>query len=349
MKWSKIKSIEVIRSSNPVYDIELEKNHYFAANGIYSHNCRLRNEFDKMGEAGFQNSFGVGGLSIGSHRVSGLNMPRLAILEKKNPNAIVDALSCVHQILTAHRALLTDLIKRGVMPLYSTEWIYLNKQYSTIGIIGCYEYLANKGLSVLSEEGQQKMLEILALIEQHGNSWPKTDKEQFDLDSIYNIEQIPGESMAVRLAELDEVLGFNKKWTLYSNQYIPLIEKASMYDRFKIQGMFDQKTSGGAILHLNVDDDKPVSADMYFKLMDTARNTGCKYFAVNYAYCECKKCRTLHVGKTQKCSKCGGDKFEIYTRVVGFITNVGSWNGVRKKWEFPKREFYTNEEVSLNS
>lgn len=313
----------------------------------FSSCCRLRNDFEKMGEAGFQNSFGVGGLSIGSHRVAGINMPRLAILEKKNPKVLDEALDCVHKILTAHRALLNDLISRRVMPLYSTGWIHLNKQYSTIGIIGCYEYLANKGVSVLTDKGQKEMLEILAKIEEKGNLWPKEDKGAFDIDSIYNIEQIPGESMAVRLADLDRVLGFNDKWTLYSNQYIPLIEKASIFDRFKIQGVFDQKTSGGAILHLNIDDEKPISEELYYKLIDTARKQGCKYFAVNYAYCECKnpKCRTLHVGKTEKCSKCGGTSFDVYTRVVGFITNVGSWNGVRKKWEFPKREFYNLEEV----
>ena len=27
-----------------VYDIELEKNHYFSANGVITHNCRLKNK-----------------------------------------------------------------------------------------------------------------------------------------------------------------------------------------------------------------------------------------------------------------------------------------------------------------
>ena len=35
-----IKSVE----NYPVYDIELEKNHYFSANGVVTHNCRLKNK-----------------------------------------------------------------------------------------------------------------------------------------------------------------------------------------------------------------------------------------------------------------------------------------------------------------
>lgn len=30
--------------SGCVYDIELEKNHYFSANGVITHNCRLKNK-----------------------------------------------------------------------------------------------------------------------------------------------------------------------------------------------------------------------------------------------------------------------------------------------------------------
>lgn len=44
VKFEKITSCKSIDENNIVYDIELEKNHYFAANGIITHNCRLKNK-----------------------------------------------------------------------------------------------------------------------------------------------------------------------------------------------------------------------------------------------------------------------------------------------------------------
>jgi hypothetical protein len=42
--FKRIDSCKEIEHSGIVYDIELEKNHYFSANGIITHNCRLKNK-----------------------------------------------------------------------------------------------------------------------------------------------------------------------------------------------------------------------------------------------------------------------------------------------------------------
>ena len=60
------------------------------------------------------------------------------------------------------------------------------------------------------------------------------------------------ESSAVKLAKKDAYLGYNIGKPLYSNQFIPLTTKADMFDRLRLQGMFDSKFSGGAIAHINV-------------------------------------------------------------------------------------------------
>ena len=44
IKFEKITSCKSIDENRIVYDIELEKNHYSAANGIITHNCRLKNK-----------------------------------------------------------------------------------------------------------------------------------------------------------------------------------------------------------------------------------------------------------------------------------------------------------------
>lgn len=305
----------------------------------FSSCCRLKNDFSKVGGDGYQNSFGVGGLSIGSHRVAGLNLPRLAFLEKENPNILEEDLEILHKILFAHRKLIEDKIDGGFMPLYDAGWIHLRKQYSTIGFIGAYEYLKNKGISAVTEEGVNALTNLLGKIENTISKWQVDEKK---LGHIYNLEQIPGESMCVRLAELDNILDFNKKgFKLYSNQYIPLTQDASIYDRFQIQGKVDNLTSGGAILHLNVDDDCRLSPEQFLKMMKTAKETGTVYFAINYAYTEFENGNYV-VGRFDKCPITESPAVCQYTRVVGFITPVRSWNTVRKDYEYKNRVFYSN-------
>lgn len=305
----------------------------------FSSCCRLKNEFDKVSDTGYQNSFGVGGLSIGSHRVAGINLPRVAKLLKNDPSIIERDLELVHKILRAHRELLKEKVSRGMLPLYSSNWIHLSRQYSTVGFVGAYEYLENLGMSIQTEEGVDELVRILKITENKISDWQVAEKDQ---RNIYNIEQIPAESMAVRLAELDRILGFNDRFVLYSNQYIPLIEDASIYERFKIQGKIDALTSGGAILHINVDDEKPLSPEQFKKIILTAKSTGTAYFAVNYAYSECVNDH-LTVGKHDKCPICDKNIVRQYTRVVGFITPVNSWNKVRREYEYDRRVFHSND------
>jgi anaerobic ribonucleoside-triphosphate reductase len=132
---------------------------------------------------------------------------------------------------------------------------------------------------------------------------------------------------------------------LYSNQYIPLIEDASIHDRFDIQGQIDQFTSGGAILHLNVDDEKPLSKSQFRRVIEHAKKTGTVYFAVNYAYSECENSHYI-VGRHDKCTVCEAKIVQQYTRVVGFITPVKSWNSTRREFEYNNRVFYSNGRVT---
>ena len=42
--FEKIMFCKEVEPTQYVYDIELEKNHYFSASGIITHNCRLKNK-----------------------------------------------------------------------------------------------------------------------------------------------------------------------------------------------------------------------------------------------------------------------------------------------------------------
>ena len=308
---------------------------------IYSSCCRLSNNIKKAGGLGFQNSFGVGGLSLGSHRVAGLNLARISLLEKDNENILEEDIEMLHKILYAHRKLLKEKISKGVMPLYTYEWISINRQYSTIGITACNQYVANKGLDIKTEEGINCIHRVLKTIETKIEEWQAAETEEF---CIYNLEAIPAESVAVRLAQSDRILGYNDKYEIYSNQYIDLMEDCPVYERFKVQGQLDQLTSGGNILHCNVDGEKPLTPEQYEKIIDLAKDCKVKYFGINYAYSECAK-QHYTIGKNKKCPICGEPIVETWCRVVGFITPKSAFNPVRRDYEFDRRVFYESEEV----
>ncbi len=328
-----------------VYADKCVANIYIGEPNSFSSCCRMKNDFEKLNaKKEYQNSFGVGGISIGSTRVVGVNLPRVAFIMQSK--GISDYKQILHEelvkcrkVLFAHRELLKDRIGRGTFPLYNAGWIDLDKQYNTLGFIGAYEFLDILGKDIISDDGSDYLVGVMQFMEEHTDDWAKVDKIS------YNIEQIPGESMAVRLSQLDKLLEFNKGYEveLYSNQYVPLIKEASLADRFKIQGKFDALTSGGSILHLNMHDGSKLTPAQTFKLLEAARKTKTVYFAVNRVFCKCEN-NHYTISNNGSCPECGGKILNQYTRVVGFCVPVQSWHHARQD-EFRQRVFYSDTTV----
>lgn len=312
--------------------------------------CRLQNNIKTFTD--YQNSFGVSGVSIGSHRVCGINLPRLikdyteneVLNQNEFIHALQDRINYCKKILDAHRKIIKYHIEIGVLPLYTYNWMNLDKQYSTIGIIGVYELqqyynkLNNIEDKAKNITNYSFALDVLKVINKNISEWNKLGT------SKYNLEQIPGESVAIRLAEVDKVLGKNTEYKLYSNQYVPLIQNnISISDRFKIQGKFDTQTSGGSILHINIDESEKISELQMKKLFELALKTKTIYWALNYIYIQCSSGHSfIGSNETKECPICGSNNLTYFTRVVGFITNVKDWNPTRRDWEFSNRKFYSS-------
>lgn len=307
--------------------------------------CRLKNELDiadenELNSVGKINSFGAAsGLSVGSHRVCGINLPRLAMKEKENPNILDEIMDSVHKILYAHRQLIKERISLGVLPLYNTGFMDLDRQYSTVGLIGGYEYVKNKGLSILTEEGTNALMNVMETVEAKIKEYQKDE-----VGCIYNIESIPGESQAVKLCDIDKLLGYcDPKVKLYSNQYVSLMDECSIYDRMKTQGIFDNVTSGGAIMHCSYKDSNPLTKEQYKKILLMAKDLNNEYFAINYVYVQCANGHRS-IGDKDTCDICGAPITTHYQRVVGFITCVEVWNPVRRDYEYKRRTSIKAEE-----
>jgi len=324
-----------------IYPNKCLANIYIGEPNSFSSCCRMKNDYERLDRINkeYQNSFGVGGISIGSTRVAGVNLPRIAFNMRADGAIdysvyLQEALEACSKVLIAHREVIKKHIAAGALPLYDTGWIDIDKQYSTFGFIGSYELLDLLGYNVTTEEGSDYLVNLLQYISNYADECSKEYKVPT------NVEQIPGESMAVRLCDIDKLLGYNSDYTveLYSNQYIPLINNGNIYDRFKIQGKLDSLTSGGAILHLNIEDGSNVTPRQMLKLLNTARETGTVYFAVNRVFSECENGH-MTISNSGVCKECGGIVVKQVTRVVGFFTATASWSSVRQE-EFKHRVFY---------
>jgi ribonucleoside-triphosphate reductase len=292
--------------------------------------CRLRSSTDNE----YFNSFGAGSTKIGSLGVVTVNLPRLAYISKNKEDFVEKvrkSVTTAAKINNAKRSIIKKRISLNSMPLYSLGYMDLSKQYSTYGVTGLNEALTTLGYDILSEEGEQFVIDLLDVINEENDKMAKRFK------SPHNCEQVPAESSAVKLAQRDRMLKYQDEYALYSNQFIPLTTSADMLDRLRLQGKFDNKFSGGAICHVNVGErikDKQTLID----LMEYAAKCGVVYWAVNYVL---KRCKNSHVFVDEDiCPFCGEEVDHATTRTVGFFTNVDHWNKVRREYEFPKRQFY---------
>ena len=332
-----------VDDNNDIIDKEFldyiaEKNLKFGFINIYSGKsstlsscCRLRSERDNE----YFNSFGSGSTKIGSLAVATGNLPQLAFRTKDKDKFLEELKQLVidcQTINNAKRNIVNRAIKAGVQPLYTLGYMSLKKQYSTFGVIGLYEALEILGMDIQTKEGQEYALKMLNLINDTNEELQKKFKYP------HNCEQIPGENVAVKLASKDKLLGYNDKYTLYSNQFVPLIKRVNMLDRIEMQGLFDRHFSGGAICHLNMDQEI-TNKEVMRNLIETCAKRGVVYFAINFVLQECAN-RHLTVGNVDTCPICGEPITGKYTRVVGFLVKVGHWLKTRREEDFPNRQFY---------
>lgn len=300
--------------------------------------CRLINDIEMLDFASQSNSLGGGGsISLGSHRVITINFQRIA-LECQSFEDYLNILSFrveeAAKILKAHKLMLLKFTKEGYEPFIANGFINPKRLFSTFGLLGIYE--ANKTLRQKFDIPEDR--DITGEILDYFNTRVNEVSKQYGI--IGNIEQIPGESFAVRLAEADKAIyGFGDDYyKLYANQFCPLYEDFTLAEKIKTDGKYNMKLTGGGIVHIQIA--TQTTPQQNEQLIKFACAEGCEHFALNRVYSRCKKCGKVYNTKVDKCD-CGaeGEDLERLTRVIGFFTPVSSWGKVRREWEFPRRRF----------
>jgi len=299
--------------------------------------CRYINNMDRMDFRA--DSFGNGGINIGSHRIVTINYPKLALqaVDKEHFFKLLDEkANMAKDLLLVHREeILQRRIKKSFLKFFKPlNWFTLDMLFSTIGITGTYEMCHFLGVPMETEEGQMFTAEVLKRTDDYALQFSKETGHSF------NTEEIPGESTAITFANKDRLLFSEEKqpFPMYSNQYIPLISDMGMVDRIKLTGKFMKYLSGGGILHLNIQD-KIDSTESMKKLIRMTLREGVEHFAINYGFGICEDNHTSVVGNGKICPICNKPIKDYLTRIIGYFTKISSWNTVRKDYEYPKRKF----------
>lgn len=315
-------------------------NLYAGATSTLSSCCRLRS--DKTNK--YMNSLGSGSSRIGSAGVVTQNLQRLAAMSggdiDKFKQMLADNIRMSQRINGVKRGIIQKAIDEKMFPLYNLGYVDLKTQYSTTGVVGLYEALQTLGYDIKTGEGEALAEDILKFIN------TITDEMSDELKAPCNVEQIPAENVAIKLAKKDKLLGYNDKYDIYSNQYIPLKDMdADMFTRIRLVAHLDKYMSGGSILHININEDV-ADTDTFVELAKVMYKMGVVYFAFNKLLAFCNDCDTTFTTNKETfdanevtCPKCGSHNTECALRIVGFIRKFRSWSSERQA-EGKQRKFY---------
>ena len=305
--------------------------------GVLSNCCRLLSDTQKLDA--FINSIGGTALSVGSCRVSTINLVRIAyesgMDKKKYLKILRDRVLLDCKALASMRHIIQRNIEKGLLPNYQDGAVELDKQFCTIGGIGMYEVMDLFGLintddfgcKSYSDEAVEFATQILDTMNEV--------KDSFPCDFSFNIEMIPAENCAGVICQADNLLYEQNKYWIYSNQWLPLMEKCTIQEKCRLGSLFDKKCGGGCIAHINIEN-RFANEEEAWQMLNYVASQGVIYFAFTT---KISVCRHKHAFISEpRCPVCGEPIADTYARVVGFYTPVSSYQKVRKR-EFDARKW----------
>lgn len=300
--------------------------------------CRLVSNTKKLNA--FINSIGGTSLSIGSVKVNTINLRRIALESNGDKEKYLEILRRRVDVCVKTLDIVRNIIKRnidkGLLPNYTFKLVELDKQYNTIGITAMYEAIAEFGLintdkfgnKSYTEEGMTFAKDILNTINDL--------KETYSFDYSINVEAIPAERANVVLCSKDnELYPGCTPYYIYSNQWIPLMERCTLEEKIRLGSILDKECGGGQISHINLEG-KFANEEQAWDLLNRIASSGVIYFAYNT---KISVCDNEHAFFGDLCPQDGLPVADTYSRIVGFLVPTSSYSKERKA-EFDERKWF---------
>ena len=321
------------------HNMEWYDSNFYSGNDVstLSNCCRLLSN-TKLN--GFINSIGGTSLSVGSVQVNTTNLRKIALESNKNKDTYIDILSKrTHlsiKVLDVIRNIIKRNVEKGLLPNYTYGLIKIENQYNTLGITAMYEAIRDMdmikedefGNNFYTDEGLDFSKKILTTINEI--------KDSYDFDYSINIEAVPAERANSILCTKDNLLyPEHEKDFLYSNQWIPLMEKCTIQEKVRLGSVLDILCGGGQILHVNLQG-RFASEEQSWEMLNYLAKSGIIYFAYNV---QTSVCEDGHGFYEKNCPVCGKPEADVFSRIVGYLVARQSYSTERKK-EFDKRRWF---------
>jgi len=329
-----------------VYDIELEKNHYFSTDNFVTHNCRLKNKV-QIHEFNFTN--GNVGIQTGSKSVITINLARniqnwFNIEKAKNPDYkfthesypslkkhLGKLLERIYKYHTAYNELLWDMYDANLLPVYKAGFINLNKQYLTIGLNGLNQAVEFLGMTCNDNPDYEEFCREIFTFIKESNQAHKVDEGPHKLS--FNTELVPAESLAVKNYNWDKEDDY---WVptdtnLYASYiFKPNDPNVSILEKIRMHGtrFIGDQLDGGSAAHLQLD--AHLSSEQYKHILIYAAENGCQYLTFNVPNCQCENCGFIAKQPFSICPHCGSKNVSLWDRVIGYITKIKNWSEGRQ-------------------
>ncbi|ADM27137.1 anaerobic ribonucleoside-triphosphate reductase [Ignisphaera aggregans DSM 17230] len=339
-----------------------------SAEDLFSFCCRLLSDMARVREILHQ-AKGVWDMppSVGSVNVVVINAPRLAMLARvSDDKRMYDQLDYLleesRKILMWFRARYMKLFMDGMYPM-TREYIDpvdpFKFYYNTIGVIGLAEYASIMlGEPFLWQKATPSMIPAIEKLYRDLLSYINSRLREFeDEDSVlYNVEEVPGETLGVKLAWKD--ISFAKQLTrnedlsvyipvgevdgrkvpFYTNQLSPPYTTLHLRYQLDIEADCQKLFTGGVIKHIFIDSEIDPEVISKFVLR-TLREKDIVYMSITPTISVCPNCGRRVIGRTARCPSCG-TSMDMWSRIVGYYRPVKSWNSGRVA------EFYVRRDLS---
>lgn len=298
--------------------------------------CRLRNAIESEP---FSFTLGAGGIETGSKGVITMNLNRIVQDWSREgepvslKERITEITERVQRYLFAFNEIIRDYYDAGLLQIYNAGFIDLDKQYLTIGINGFVEGAEFLGYRISPDDEDYKRYasDILTTIRE-------LNRKNKTPHCKYNTEFVPAESLGVKNAKWDREDGYWVPRDVY-NSYFYVVEdpNTSVLDKFRLMGQdFTGCLDGGSALHMNLDEH--LSKAQYEMLLHLAIQDGCNYFTFNIPNTLCNDCGYISKQHLNSCIKCGSNRVDYLTRVIGYLKRVSNFSEARQK-EAAKRYY----------
>ncbi|HDJ83424.1 MAG TPA: anaerobic ribonucleoside triphosphate reductase, partial [Desulfurococcaceae archaeon] len=290
----------------------------------------------------------------GSVNVTTVNLPRIALEAKGDDDRFWEIFDEVLYLVRMsedwfRRRYLSLMSKYPGMYAMIKEYLkeFPASHFNTIGILGLPEaaaiYLQEPRLWF---EGSRKdwlraaniMKKMVEYAVEHAREWMK------ETGTPWNVEEVPGESAAAKLAlkdikkypELIEYLSEPGN-PIYSTSIAPYYGSIDLPERIEIESKVQKTFTGGVMMHIFLGEEPDPEA--LAKLTKRLIQTELVYWSYTPAITHCNKCGRTFTGLYKKCPACGSENVDIWSRIIGYYRPLRNWNPFRRK-EFWTRKHY---------